>query len=256
MTDDFPTFLGAAGCLYVKANLCTPFRLREFAQAWMRDGISRSHCLEQIRGHLAKYSGQYRNGSGDWGLRWLDAEIRESWRRLNRPPRARPERTDRLYKRIDAHVPADDRDEWFADRMDSAPRTARSTSLETIDKAEAGPEVEPRDVPNGHADRGRASPSDASHRPHTTPLRPTCLKPIDKAIAFLLQELAHGEVAAAEVEANAKFEEIAVRTLDRARTRLKVVSRRRGFGRVGGFWLSLPAPVSAAKDASGSGKQR
>jgi hypothetical protein len=108
-------------------------------------------------------------------------------------------------------------------------------------------EVEPRDISNRHPDQVRTSPPAASHRPHTAPTDPTCLKPIDKAVAFLLQELAHGEVAVAEVEANAKYEGISVRTLDRARTRLKVVSRRRGFGRVGRFWLSLPAPVSQQK---------
>src|SRR5580693_1299897 len=120
---DFPSFLGAAGCLYVKANLCTPFRLAEFAQAWMRDGISRSHCLRQISGHLAKNSGQYRNGSGDWGLPWLDAEIRESWAWLRRPPRALPPRTDRLYKRRTDEVIADPADAWIFDLVNQHPRT-------------------------------------------------------------------------------------------------------------------------------------
>jgi hypothetical protein len=124
---DFRSFLAAVGCLYGKANLCTPFRLPEFAEAWMRDGISPLHCLQQISGHLAKHSGQYRNGSGDWGLDWVDAEIRESWRRRNRPPRKLPERTDRLYKRVDPYVAADNGDEWSAD-MDGAPRAARTTS--------------------------------------------------------------------------------------------------------------------------------
>ena len=236
MTDDFPTFLGAAGCLYVKANLCTPFRLPEFAQAWLRDGISRSHILEQTGGHLAKYSGQYRNGSGDWGLRWLDAEIRESWRRLNRPPRRMPERTDRLYKRIGAQLPADDRDERFADRKDSAPRMVPRVDMKAIDDAGLG--GEPRHVATHPSETGGSARSD---RADTAPARVAPrLKPIFRAEAFLRRELANGEVAAAVIEQYAKDDGISLRTLDRARSRLRVVTRRSGFGRTGKSWLSLP----------------
>ena len=65
------------------------------------------------------------------------------------------------------------------------------------------------------------------------------LKPIDKAVAFLRRELAHGEVEAALVEENAKTDGIAPRTLDRARARLRVISRRSGFAKNGRSWLSL-----------------
>ena len=242
---DFRSFLGAIGCLYVKANLCTPFYLPEFAQAWLRDGIRRSHCLRQIGSHLAKNSGQYRNGSGDWGLSWLDAEIRESWHRLNRPPRKLPERTDRLYKRVGAYVGVDETDERFVDPMEGVLRMAGSTTPETIDKAKHELE-EPCDVPNRHPNQVRAAPTAAPRLPHATPSHAARLKPIDRALAFLLEELSHGEVAAVDVEANARDEGISARTLDRARTRLGIVSRRSGFGREGRSWLSLPSTPRAA----------
>jgi hypothetical protein len=77
--DDFPTFLGRAGNLYGKKNLSPPFRLKEFAEAWVMEGISLSHCIEQISIHLNENSSRYRCGSGDGGLASLDVEIRQSW---------------------------------------------------------------------------------------------------------------------------------------------------------------------------------
>jgi hypothetical protein len=62
---------------------------------------------------------------------------------------------------------------------------------------------------------------------------------IDQAIAFLRRELADGEVAATRLEENAKASGISLRTLDRARARLKVISRRTGFAKEGKCWLSL-----------------
>jgi hypothetical protein len=234
--DDFPMFLGRAGCMYVKKGLSTPFHLGEFAEAWRQDGITFSHCVVEMERHLAKNSGQYRNGSGDWGLRWLDAEIRESWARLRRPPHALPERTDRLYKRNAAF---DDSDERFVDPMDSAQSTARPIDLKPIEKGGLG--GEPRDVP-GDPNEMRSSPRAASDRADTapTPVDPIGLKPIDKAEAFLRRELANGEVAAAVIEQYARDDGISPRTLDRARSRLRVVTRRSGFGRTGKSWLSLP----------------
>jgi hypothetical protein len=77
--------------------------------------------------------------------------------------------------------------------------------------------------------------------PRVRPQRPPPpAKPLDKAIDFLKQELADGEVAAVEVEEAAKDEGIALRTLDRARKRLMVISRRTGFAKSGRSWLSLP----------------
>jgi hypothetical protein len=65
-------------------------------------------------------------------------------------------------------------------------------------------------------------------------------KPIDQAIVFLCRELADGEVAATLLEDRAKAIGISPRTLDRARARLKVISRRTGFAKDGKCWLSLP----------------
>jgi hypothetical protein len=238
--DDLSTFLGAAGCLYVKSNLCTPFHLKGFAEAWRIDGISPVHCLEQIGDHLARNSGRYRNGSGDWGLGWVDADIRQSWHRLNRPPRAMPARTDRLYKRSVAGVVEDDGDEWFVDPTDvGAPTTARPVDLKPIDKAGLG--GKPRDVPS-HLRERRISPRSTSGRSGTAPkpAQPIRLKQIDRAEVFLLRELADGEVDALTVEGDARAEGISIRTLDRTRTRLGIASRRTGFGKGGRSWLSLP----------------
>jgi len=66
------------------------------------------------------------------------------------------------------------------------------------------------------------------------------LKRVEQAIAFLRRELADGEVAAARLEEKAKASGISLRTLDRARARLKVISRRTGFAKEGKCWLSLP----------------
>ncbi len=60
-----------------------------------------------------------------------------------------------------------------------------------------------------------------------------------EAIRFLRDEL-QGEVEATVVEADARKAGIAIKTLKRARTKLRIVSRRRGFGRRGKFYLSLP----------------
>jgi hypothetical protein len=122
----------------------------------------------------------------------LDQVIRKSWRLLQ--PRAKPERTDRLYKRGAAHEVVDDSADWFVDRTDKAPSTPK----------------------------------------------PTPLKPIDKAVAFLRRELADGEVETVLIEEDAKASGISLRTLDRGRSRLRIVSRRTGFARTGKSWLSLP----------------
>jgi hypothetical protein len=75
-------------------------------------------------------------------------------------------------------------------------------------------------------------------RPQRPPPPPP--KPLDRAINFLKRELAESEVAAVELEETAKDEGIALRTLDRARKELMVISRRTGFGKTGRSWLSLP----------------
>jgi hypothetical protein len=77
------------------------------------------------------------------------------------------------------------------------------------------------------------------------------MKPLKRAIDFLKQELADGEVAAVKVEEAANDEGIALRTLDRARKELMVISRRTGFGKTGRSWLSLPtAPTDPTASPS------
>jgi hypothetical protein len=235
--DEMTTFLGRAGNLYGKKNLCPPFRLRELAEAWRMEGIPLSHCIDQISRHLAESSGQYRCGSGDGGLARLDAEIRQSWHRLSRPPRALPERTDRFYKRSTDDAIADPSEQWIFDLVNQTRRTAQPVGL----KPKAGSGGEPRDVLS-HPSQTGPSPRSPSDRADTAPNRvaPIGLKPIDKTEAFLRRELANGEVAAAVLEQYAADDGIAPRTLDRARSRLRVVTRRTGFGRTGRSWLSLP----------------
>jgi hypothetical protein len=199
MSNSLDMFLGAAGCLYVQRNICPPFHLRSFAEAWRSDGINPTHCLEQIRSHLAENSSQYRSGSGDGGLQWLDKLIRQSWDRRHGPLRAQPARTDRVYKQI-ANDAADSSNKGLVDRSDEVPR---------------------KGTPIGS-------------------------KQIDRALTFLRRELADGEVEAVVLERNAKANGIAIRTLDRARARLKVVSRRTGFAKNGKSRLSLPTAPSSA----------
>jgi hypothetical protein len=202
---DLTEFLGRVGCLYGKSNLCPPFLLEEFAEAWFLEGISFRHCLDQIGSYLAQHSGRHRCGSGDGSLPFVDHAIRKSWSDKNRPPRAKPERTDRYYQRFTEAVVTGD-----AHSCDPIP-----------------------------------SPNFASPvRPQRPPPPPA--KPLNRAIDFLKRELADGELAAVEVEQAAEDEGIALRTLDRARERLMVISRRTGFGKTGRSWLSLPTTPSAS----------
>jgi hypothetical protein len=163
------------------------------------EGFSLEHCIDEIARYLAEHSGRHRCGSGDDSLPYLDHAIRQSWDEKHRPPRARPERTDRYFQRTQEAVVIDD---------------AHS--------------CDPTPSPN------YARPV----RPQRPPPPPA--KPLNRAIDFLKQELADGEVAAVKVEEAAQDEGIALRTLDRARKELMVISRRTGFGKTGRSWLSLP----------------
>jgi hypothetical protein len=80
---DFNAFLGRVGNMYGKKDICPPFELRRYAQAWWEDGIEPAHCLEQIHNHLERCSFQYRRcRSGDKGMFWVDKTIRETWERV------------------------------------------------------------------------------------------------------------------------------------------------------------------------------
>jgi hypothetical protein len=193
----FAEFMGRAGCLYGKWNLCPPFHLSEFAEGWLLAGISLDHCLDEIRSYLTKHSARHRCGSGDDSLRYIDHAVRRSWDDKRRPPRAKPERTDRYFQRTGEVI----------------------TNRHPCD---------PIPSPNFVAPVRPKAPT------------PPALKPLEKAKAFLKRELADGEVAAVAIELAAKDEGIALRTLDRARRELMVVSRRSGFAKTGRSWLSLP----------------
>ena len=195
---DFTEFMGRAGCLYGKSNLCPPFLLEEFAEAWFLEGISFRHCLDQIGSYLAQHSGRHRCGSGDGSLPFVDQAIRKSWSDKHRPPRARPERTDRYYQRID---------EVVTDR-----------------------------------DLGGPIPS-----PNPPPPRQ---KPLEAAKALLRRELGNGHARAVDIEETAKAEGISLRTLDRARKELVILSHRTGFAKTGRSWLTLPTVPTDPQSAT------
>ena len=63
---------------------------------------------------------------------------------------------------------------------------------------------------------------------------------LDEAADFLRQELRDGEVGADEMKERAEEAGIAARTVKRARAKLGVITRRKGFGEGGKYFLSLP----------------
>jgi hypothetical protein len=65
------------------------------------------------------------------------------------------------------------------------------------------------------------------------------------ACSFLMEELGGGEIEANALERATRDAGLALRTVDRARKKLGVISRRSGFGRSGRCWLSLPRAPSA-----------
>jgi hypothetical protein len=72
-------FVGAIGNLYGRKQLSPPLLTREYASRWLAEGISAAHCLEIIRKHLEVCAHQYRSGSGDRGIDWVDAIIHFKW---------------------------------------------------------------------------------------------------------------------------------------------------------------------------------
>jgi hypothetical protein len=205
--NDLRLFLARAGCIYTKAGLSPPFYLPQFAETWLLDGIDLKFCVHQIISHLDQHATFYRSGSGDGTLPPLNHLIRKRWRDLHKPPRVRPERTDRLWKRN-----------------------------EELDVA--SPATEPLEISVAPAQATIAAPKRAPVPPRQ--------KQIDEAVAFLLKELANDPVPATVIQQYALDDGIALRTLDRARAQLKVVTRRSGFGRSGRSWLSLPAGDTSA----------
>jgi hypothetical protein len=205
--NDLRFFLARAGCIFTKAGLSPPFHLRPFAEAWLLDGIDLTFCVDQIISHLDQHATFYRSGSGDGTLAPLNELIRKRWHDLHKPPHARPEKTDRFWKRNE--------------EIEAAP-----------------PVMEPFEI--------SVAPSPATIAAPKTGSVPARQKRIDDAIAFLLKELANDPVPATVIQQYALDDGIALRTLDRARAQLKVVTRRTGFGRSGRSWLSLPPGDTSA----------
>ena len=93
-------------------------------------------------------------------------------------------------------------------------------------------------------DRGTDTPRSPTPAP-AQPAQPVSVprRPGKRAEALLQAQLAEGrEVETTVMEREARRAGIPIITLNRARARLKIVSRRRGYGRGGKFWLSLPEP--------------
>ena len=84
--DELQVFLGTIGNLYVRKQLSPPFSLKDYAMRWMADGIPLEHCVEQVRKHLDTCGHQYRVGSGDKGISWVDQVIRRTWQSSNPRP--------------------------------------------------------------------------------------------------------------------------------------------------------------------------
>jgi hypothetical protein len=196
---NFDEFCGQIGNLYVRAGLSPPFQLREHAERWLADGISPSHCIEQIRLDLERYGRSITSGSGDRHLLFVHSIIRRTW-------------FESQYPRTDCAI---------SDQL--------TEGENSVDPADQVVDESPDDRVNTQ-----------------WPPAPVPRKPVqsenDRARAFLLRELADGEMATNELNGRAKAARIAERTLERARKNLEVVSRRTGFGQTGQHWVSLPKP--------------
>jgi hypothetical protein len=220
---DLDTYCGRVGNLYGRHGLCPPFTLRHVAADWKASGIALSHIVAVIDRHLNEHRRRYYSGSGDALFSWVDENIRRTWREQHfSPPRAQASR----------------------------PTMQRFPDRDRVDRQRSSDhEVDPRRSPTGQA-APVASRSDVLGRATADRAAPHSVKSIgqkrqqpkriDQAIAFLRRELADGEVAAARLEEKAKASGMSLRTLDRARARLQVISRRTGFAKDGKCWLSLP----------------
>jgi hypothetical protein len=80
---DLNTFCATISAMYVKAGLCPPFRLRNFAAALFASDIDPRHCLAVIERHLRDHAASCGSGSGDRLLPYLNDLIRHEW---NNPP--------------------------------------------------------------------------------------------------------------------------------------------------------------------------
>jgi hypothetical protein len=220
---DLDTYCGRVGNLFGRHGLCPPFTLRHVAADWKASGIALSHIVAVIDRHLTDHRRRYYSGSGDALFSWVDEIIRKTWREQHfSPPWAQATRP--TMQRFP------DRD-----RVDRQPSSDHEIDASRSPTGQEAPVASGSNVLGcGTADR-TAPHSVKSIGPKRKPP-----KRIDQAMAFLRRELANGEVAATRLEEKAKASGISLRTLDRARARLKVISRRTGFAKDGKCWLSLP----------------
>jgi hypothetical protein len=88
---NFDTFCATISAMYGRYGLCPPFRLRNFASAWIADDITPEHCLAVIDRFLREHAPSRRSGSLDGLLPYLDKLLRFEWNRAQLPQRRRPE---------------------------------------------------------------------------------------------------------------------------------------------------------------------
>jgi hypothetical protein len=175
--------------------------------------------------------GNRADGSGDWNFAWLNSQIQTTWydRSFASSPRSSPKDT----RRCDW---PDEHTAWRANR-NSKPGSFEPHPLGLRDKAARAfsPATDTKSASPVLIPKPQRSASRLSRQtPISGPNR------IEVAVAWLRAELAGGERPTAQVEAEALCAGIAPRTLDRARKRLGVTSRRIGFGRWAKYVIALP----------------
>jgi hypothetical protein len=238
---DLATYCGRIGNLYGRYALCPPFALRQAAQGWIARDIPLWHCVDVIERFLSRHAGNCYSGSGDWNFSWLNSLIQTTWhdRSFARPPGPASRRHDNYNHGSREPNQRSQR---------GASLTAAAPELDSKHDSSQPDRVGVRQKTAGafsHArDNRSAFPQETRHRPRGAPKSsgptPANPKKIDLAVAWLRTVLTAGERPAAEIEAEALCAGIAPRTLDRARTRLGVASRRIGFGRWAKYVIALP----------------
>jgi hypothetical protein len=243
---DLATFCGRIGNLYVRNGLCPPFALHDAAQGWMARDIPLAHCIDVIGRYLGRNARSHYSGSGDRNFAWLNSLIQTTWydRSFATPPRPTPKHT-RHHDWLDEHGVEDPNQRpGRAAAFTAGPpnSVSKPDGFEpdriTLRQKRAGAISPARDTKSASPQRIPQRQRSASRLSRLTPASGP--KKIDIAVAWLRAELASGERAAAEVEANALCAGIARRTYDRARQRLNIASRRIGFGRWAKYVIALP----------------
>jgi hypothetical protein len=241
---DLATYCGRIGNLYTRHGLSPPFGLYDAARGWMARDIPLSHCVDVIERYLSRHAGSCYSGSGDWNFAWLNSLIQTTWheRSFAMPPRSAPQQShhdnwsdnygsEELNQRSrrGADLTAAPKLDPKHDSLEPDRITVRQKAAGAVSPVGGTRSVSPQKI---HPKRSASKSSGPMPAPGP--------KKIDLAVALLRTELASGERAAAEVEANALCAGISPRTYDRARRRLGVTSRRIGFGRWAKYMIGLP----------------